>query len=81
MDDRQGGLADEGFERYRKPTRREQFLEETERIIPWSRLDPGPVRRAISCWFTPLASSVSMVMRKCDFKTFNSWLPDKREAA
>jgi hypothetical protein len=28
MGDRQGTLADEGFECYRKPTRREQFLEE-----------------------------------------------------
>lgn len=38
MSDRQGTLADEGFERYRKPTRREQFLEEMEQIIPWAEL-------------------------------------------
>lgn len=38
MSDRQGALADEGFERYRKPTRREQFLEEMEQIIPWAEL-------------------------------------------
>jgi IS5 family transposase len=38
MVDRQGTLAEEGFERYRKPTRREQFLEEMERIIPWAEL-------------------------------------------
>ena len=31
-------LADEGFERYRKPTRREQFLDEMDRIIPWADL-------------------------------------------
>lgn len=38
MRDRQGTLAEEGFERYRKPTRREQFLEEMEQIIPWQEL-------------------------------------------
>ena len=31
-------LADEGFEKYRKPTRRKQFLEEMKRIIPWKDL-------------------------------------------
>jgi IS5 family transposase len=38
MVDRQKTLADEGFERYRKPTRREQFLEAMDRIIPWAEL-------------------------------------------
>ena len=31
---RQQSLADEGFERYRKPPRRDQFLAEMEQIIP-----------------------------------------------
>ena len=31
-------LADEGFERYRKPTQRDQFLDEMEQIIPWRGL-------------------------------------------
>lgn len=31
---RQQTLADEGFERYRKPTRREQFLDEMDKIVP-----------------------------------------------
>lgn len=35
---RQQTLADEGFERYRKPTRREQFLDEMDKIIPWEGL-------------------------------------------
>ncbi|WJW75298.1 IS5 family transposase [Thiohalobacter sp. IOR34] len=35
---RQQSFADEGFERYRKPTRREIFLEEMDRIIPWKEL-------------------------------------------
>jgi len=35
---RQKTLADEGFERFRKPTRREQFLDEMDNVIPWSRL-------------------------------------------
>ena len=35
---RQQTLADEGFERYRKPTRREQFLNEMDKIIPWDEL-------------------------------------------
>ena len=35
---RQRTLAEEGFERFRKPTRREQFLEEMDRVIPWSGL-------------------------------------------
>ncbi len=38
MGDRQGTLAEEGFERYRKPTRREIFLDEMDQIIPWSEL-------------------------------------------
>jgi len=35
---RQQTLADEGFERFRKPTRRDQFLAEMEEIIPWRDL-------------------------------------------
>jgi IS5 family transposase len=35
---RQRTLAEEGFEKFRKPTRREQFLEEMDRIIPWRDL-------------------------------------------
>ena len=35
---RQRTLADEGFEKFRKPTRREQFLEEMDQIIPWRDL-------------------------------------------
>ena len=35
---RQQSLANEGFERYRKPTRRDQFLAEMEQIIPWREL-------------------------------------------
>jgi IS5 family transposase len=31
-------FAEEGFERFRKPTRREQFREEMNRVIPWSDL-------------------------------------------
>lgn len=29
---------DRGFEQYRKPTRREQFLETMDRIVPWKAL-------------------------------------------
>ena len=35
---RQKSLADSGFEKYRKPTRKEQFLSEMDRIIPWAEL-------------------------------------------
>jgi IS5 family transposase len=35
---RQQSLADVGFERYRKPTRRDQFLAEMDQIIPWRDL-------------------------------------------
>ncbi|MGH8274960.1 MAG: IS5 family transposase [Gammaproteobacteria bacterium] len=35
---RQQSLAEEGFEKYRKPTRRERFLGEMEQIIPWGEL-------------------------------------------
>jgi IS5 family transposase len=35
---RQRSLAEEGFEKFRKPTRREQFLEEMDQIIPWREL-------------------------------------------
>ena len=35
---RQTTLAEGGFERYRKKTRREQFLEEMEQVVPWKEL-------------------------------------------
>jgi IS5 family transposase len=35
---RQQTLADEAFERYRKVTRREQFLAEMDQVIPWREL-------------------------------------------
>ncbi len=35
---RQRTLADEGFEKFRKPSRREQFLDEMDQIIPWRDL-------------------------------------------
>jgi IS5 family transposase len=35
---RQKTLADSGFERFRKTTRRERFLAEMEQVIPWQRL-------------------------------------------
>jgi len=35
---RQQTLADESFERFRKPTRRDQFLVEMDEIIPWRDL-------------------------------------------
>lgn len=35
---RQSTFAGGGFERYRKRTRREQFLEEMDRIVPWEKL-------------------------------------------
>ena len=35
---RQRSLAAEGFEKYRKKTRKEVFLEEMDRIIPWQEL-------------------------------------------
>lgn len=35
---RQRTFAEGGFERYRKRTRREQFLSEMERVVPWGEL-------------------------------------------
>jgi len=35
---RQKTLAEEGFEKYRKPTRREQFLNDMDQVIPWREL-------------------------------------------
>ena len=35
---RQSTLAEEGFEKYRKPTRREKFLNEMDQVIPWKDL-------------------------------------------
>lgn len=32
---RQQTCAEESFEKFRKKTRKEQFLDEMERIIPW----------------------------------------------
>ncbi|RPH75215.1 MAG: IS5/IS1182 family transposase, partial [Nitrospiraceae bacterium] len=31
-------LAEVTFEQYRKPTRREQFLNEMNRVVPWTEL-------------------------------------------
>lgn len=31
-------FAESGFERYAKRTRREQFLDEMERVVPWGEL-------------------------------------------
>ena len=36
---RQDSFSDAGFEKYRKKTRKEQFLEETDSIIPWKELN------------------------------------------
>ena len=38
MHPRQGTLAEAGFERYRKVTRKQQFLAEMERVMPWSEI-------------------------------------------
>jgi IS5 family transposase len=35
---RQQSLAEATFEKYRKPTRREKFLAEMERVIPWKEM-------------------------------------------
>jgi hypothetical protein len=35
---RQKTLADEGFEQFRKTTRREQFFGEMDQVIPWGGL-------------------------------------------
>lgn len=35
---RQRTLYDEGFEKFRKPTRREKFLDEMNEVIPWAGL-------------------------------------------
>ena len=35
---RQDSFSDAGFEKFRKKTRKEQFLEEMEIIIPWKEL-------------------------------------------
>ena len=35
---RQDSFSDAGFEKFRKKTRKEQFLEEMEMIIPWKEL-------------------------------------------
>ncbi len=34
---RQRTLADGTFEKYRKPTRREVFLREMDKVVPWSQ--------------------------------------------
>lgn len=35
---RQQTLAQGSFEKYRKPTRRERFLNEMDKIVPWDQL-------------------------------------------
>ena len=35
---RQRSFAEAGFERHRKPTRRERFLEDMDRVVPWGDL-------------------------------------------
>jgi IS5 family transposase len=38
MREKQATFAEAGFEQYRKTTRREQFLAEMERAVPWAEL-------------------------------------------
>lgn len=38
MRPKQGTFADANFERYRKPTRREQFLTQMNTVVPWDKL-------------------------------------------
>lgn len=38
MRPKQGTFADANFERYRKPTRREQFLTQMNTVVPWGKL-------------------------------------------
>ena len=52
---RQQTLAEEGFERFRKPTRRDQFLAEMEAVIPWRDLCKVikpfyPKPKGAGCW-------------------------------
>lgn len=35
---RQSTFAENGFEQYRKPTKREKFLQEMEQVVPWKHL-------------------------------------------
>ena len=36
---RQSSFAEAGFERYSKRTRRERFLQEMDRVVPWEELE------------------------------------------
>jgi transposase, IS5 family len=38
MRPKQGTFAEAGFERYRKPTRREEFLAQMNTVVPWGKL-------------------------------------------
>ncbi len=58
---RQRTLAEEGFERFRKRTRREEFLEEMRRIIPWAELC-GVIE--------PFYASFTMAANADDFPVF-----------
>ena len=46
---RQDSFSGAGFEKFRKKTRKEQFLEEMEKIIPWKELTEAGRRRAQAC--------------------------------
>jgi hypothetical protein len=41
--------AQSGFERYGKKTRREQFLEEMEQVVPWAELPEATVTLFAAC--------------------------------
>ena len=38
MRPKQGTFAEGGFERHRKVTRREEFLAQMDRVVPWEKL-------------------------------------------
>lgn len=38
MRPKQGTFAESSFERYRKPTRREEFLAQMNTVVPWEKL-------------------------------------------
>ncbi len=58
---KQQTLADSSFEKFRKKTRKEQFLEEMEVIIPWEQLTeaiepfyPNPQNPILASFFSDL---------------------------
>jgi len=57
---KQNSFAFDGFEKYRKKTRKETFLEEMDQIVPWKEMT-----KAIGPYYPKVLVVVQLVWKEC----------------